>query len=107
MVIAWPNRIKDAGGIRHQFHHVIDIVPTILDAAGGSWDFTVGKAGQKHASRQPLLPGRSGPRYRVLSSVRAIDPCFSIAARLCNRPNCSDCDASGSSQMCQNLKPNP
>jgi arylsulfatase A-like enzyme len=34
MVIAWPNRIKDAGGIRHQFHHVIDIVPTILDAAG-------------------------------------------------------------------------
>ncbi len=34
MCIAWPNRIKDAGGIRHQFHHVIDIVPTILDAAG-------------------------------------------------------------------------
>ena len=26
-----PNRIKDAGGIRHQFHHVIDIVPTILE----------------------------------------------------------------------------
>src|SRR5262249_51313396 len=34
MVIAWPNRIKDAGGIRHQFHHMIDIVPTILEAAG-------------------------------------------------------------------------
>jgi arylsulfatase A-like enzyme len=34
MVIAWPNRIKDAGGIRTQFHHIIDIVPTILDAAG-------------------------------------------------------------------------
>jgi len=34
MVIAWPNRIKDAGGIRTQFHHMIDIVPTILDAAG-------------------------------------------------------------------------
>jgi arylsulfatase A-like enzyme len=32
MAIAWPARIKDAGGIRHQFHHVIDIVPTILDA---------------------------------------------------------------------------
>jgi hypothetical protein len=25
---------KDAGGIRNQFHHVIDIVPTILEAAG-------------------------------------------------------------------------
>jgi arylsulfatase A-like enzyme len=34
MAIAWPNRIKDAGGIRSQFHHVIDIVPTILEAAG-------------------------------------------------------------------------
>ncbi|MGY3616219.1 arylsulfatase A-like enzyme [Bradyrhizobium sp. USDA 10063] len=34
MVIAWPNRIKDAGGIRHQFHHMIDIVPTILDVTG-------------------------------------------------------------------------
>jgi arylsulfatase len=34
MVIAWPNRIKDAGGLRPQFHHIIDIVPTILEAAG-------------------------------------------------------------------------
>ncbi len=34
MVVAWPERIKDAGGIRHQFHHMIDIVPTILEAAG-------------------------------------------------------------------------
>jgi arylsulfatase len=33
MAIAWPNRIKDAGGIRTQFHHLIDIVPTILEAA--------------------------------------------------------------------------
>jgi arylsulfatase A-like enzyme len=34
MAMAWPARIKDAGGIREQFHHVIDIVPTILEAAG-------------------------------------------------------------------------
>jgi arylsulfatase A-like enzyme len=34
MVISWPNRIKDVGGIRPQFHHVIDIVPTILEATG-------------------------------------------------------------------------
>ncbi|WP_416066519.1 arylsulfatase [Rhizobium sp. ZK1] len=32
MAMAWPARIKDAGGIRTQFHHVIDIVPTILEA---------------------------------------------------------------------------
>jgi arylsulfatase A-like enzyme len=34
MAIAWPNRIKDAGGLRSQFHHMIDIVPTILEATG-------------------------------------------------------------------------
>ncbi len=34
MAMSWPARIKDAGGIRTQFHHVIDIVPTILEAAG-------------------------------------------------------------------------
>jgi arylsulfatase A-like enzyme len=33
MAISWPQVIKDKGGIRHQFHHVIDIVPTILEAA--------------------------------------------------------------------------
>ena len=32
MAISWPKRIKDAGGIRTQFHHVIDIAPTILEA---------------------------------------------------------------------------
>ena len=34
LAISWPARIKDVGGIRHQFHHMIDIVPTILEAAG-------------------------------------------------------------------------
>jgi arylsulfatase len=34
LVVAWPDRIKDAGGIRTQFHHVIDIAPTVLEAAG-------------------------------------------------------------------------
>jgi len=34
MVVSWPARIKDKGGLREQFVHVIDIVPTILEAAG-------------------------------------------------------------------------
>jgi arylsulfatase A-like enzyme len=34
LAISWPGHIKDAGGIRTQFHHVIDIVPTILEVAG-------------------------------------------------------------------------
>ena len=34
MVVSWPARIKDKGGLREQFLHVIDVVPTILEAAG-------------------------------------------------------------------------
>lgn len=33
MVVSWPARIKDKGGLRSQFTHVIDVVPTILEAA--------------------------------------------------------------------------
>jgi arylsulfatase A-like enzyme len=34
LVISWPGHISDPGGKRMQFHHVIDIAPTILEAAG-------------------------------------------------------------------------
>jgi arylsulfatase A-like enzyme len=34
LVISWPARIKDKGGLRTQFCHVIDIVPTIYEATG-------------------------------------------------------------------------
>jgi len=33
MCMSWPGHINDAGGIRGQFHHLIDVVPTILEAA--------------------------------------------------------------------------
>lgn len=34
LAISWPQRITAKGQIRSQFHHVIDIVPTILEATG-------------------------------------------------------------------------
>jgi len=34
MVVSWPARIKDKGGVREQFVHVIDVLPTILEATG-------------------------------------------------------------------------
>ncbi len=34
MVVSWPNGIEDKGGMRDQFMHVIDVVPTILEVAG-------------------------------------------------------------------------
>jgi arylsulfatase len=34
VAMSWPGHITDVGGIRRQFHHFIDIVPTILEATG-------------------------------------------------------------------------
>lgn len=33
-IVHWPRGIAASGEVRHQFHHVIDVVPTVLDAAG-------------------------------------------------------------------------
>jgi arylsulfatase A-like enzyme len=33
-IVHWPNGIDEAGGVRSQFTHVIDVAPTILEAAG-------------------------------------------------------------------------
>ena len=34
LVVYWPKQIKNGGGVRSQFHYVIDVAPTILEAAG-------------------------------------------------------------------------
>jgi arylsulfatase len=34
MVVAWPRRIRDRGGLRSQFVHAIDLAPTLLELAG-------------------------------------------------------------------------
>ena len=33
-IVRWGNGIKARGELRHQFHHVIDVAPTVLEAAG-------------------------------------------------------------------------
>jgi arylsulfatase len=34
MIVHWPNGIAAGGELRHQFHHVIDVAPTVLEVAG-------------------------------------------------------------------------
>jgi len=55
MAISWPARITDKGGIRPQFHHMIDIVPTILQAAGISAPKVVDGIAQKPIEGTSLL----------------------------------------------------
>jgi arylsulfatase A-like enzyme len=47
MVMSWPGHIKDVGGVRSQFHHMIDIMPTILESAGIQAPATVNGIAQK------------------------------------------------------------
>jgi arylsulfatase len=47
LVISWPKRIREGGTVRTQFHHVIDIVPTILEAAGIAEPTSVDGVAQK------------------------------------------------------------
>jgi arylsulfatase A-like enzyme len=34
LIVHWPAGMTARGAVRHQFHHVIDVLPTVLDAAG-------------------------------------------------------------------------
>ncbi|MBB3447254.1 arylsulfatase [Rhizobium sp. BK379] len=47
VVMSWPGHITDVGGIRRQFSHVIDVVPTILEATGIPAPETINGIAQK------------------------------------------------------------
>lgn len=80
MVVSWPARIKDRGGIRTQWHHVIDIVPTILEATGAQQPSIVNGAAQKPiegVSMAYTFDGAKAPstrrtQYFELFGMRAI-----------------------------------
>jgi arylsulfatase len=56
MVVSWPRRITDKGGLRSQFLHLIDIAPTILEAAGVPQPQVVNGIAQKPIEGVSMLP---------------------------------------------------
>ena len=75
-IVHWPAGFEAKGEIRTQFTHVIDIAPTVLDAAGlAEPTFVNGVqqkpiAGREHALRVRRRGGRRAPRDAVLRDVR-------------------------------------
>jgi arylsulfatase A-like enzyme len=55
LVISWPSRIKDRGGLRDQFAFVADLAPTILAAAGVEAPATVNGVAQQPIDGLSLL----------------------------------------------------
>jgi arylsulfatase A-like enzyme len=80
MVISWPDRIKDKGGIRTQFHHVIDIAPTILEAVGVQMPAMLNGVPQKpiegvsmvYSFDDPKAPSTRRTQYFEMFANRAI-----------------------------------
>jgi arylsulfatase A-like enzyme len=80
LAISWPARIKDKGSIRSQFAHVIDIVPTIYEAAGITPPTVMDGTQQKPLEGVSLVytfdnanaPTRHGTQYFEMLGNRAI-----------------------------------
>jgi arylsulfatase A-like enzyme len=64
MVMSWPKRIKDVGGLRDQFHHVIDIMPTILEVAGINAPVSINGVAQKPLDGVSMAYTWDDPRAR-------------------------------------------
>jgi arylsulfatase len=80
LVVSWPARIKDKGGIRSQFHHVIDIMPTILEAAGVPVPKSINGVSQKpvegvsmvYSFDEAKVPSKRQTQYFEMLGNRAI-----------------------------------
>lgn len=61
LVVSWPARIKQPGGLRSQFHHVNDVAPTIYEAAGITFPETVDGVAQIPLEGKSLLYSFNDP----------------------------------------------
>ena len=94
MAVSWPRKIKDAGGLRTQFHHVIDIMPTILEAAGIPQPQSVGGVEQEPIEGVSMLysfdsagaPSTRRTQYFEILANRAIYHDGWVAACFHGRP---------------------
>jgi len=80
MVVSWPGSIGDHGGLRDQWHHVIDVLPTILDALGVQQPTVLNGVAQRpiegvsmrYTFDQPTAPSTRRTQYFELFGNRAI-----------------------------------
>ncbi len=61
LIVRWPKRIRDQGGIRRQFHHVCDLTPTVLDARGITPPAAIGGVSQQPLEGSSLVYSFDAP----------------------------------------------
>ena len=80
LVVHWPKRITQGGGLRPQFHHVIDVAPTVLEAAGipqprevnGFSQHPIEGVSMVYTFDDPAAPSRHTTQYFEMFGNRAI-----------------------------------
>ena len=80
MIVSWPSHIKGTHGIRSQFHHVVDITPTILEATGipepkvvdGVKQMPMAGVSLAYTFNDPKAEGRHRTQYFETGGHRAI-----------------------------------
>ncbi len=80
VIVRWPERIKAKGGLRSQFTHVIDVAPTILEAAGlpeptsvnGTVQSPIEGVSMAYAFNDPKAPERHTTQYFEMFGNRAV-----------------------------------
>lgn len=80
LIVRWPREIADPGGIRTQFHHAVDLTPTMLDITGLELPASVKGVEQKplegtslrYTFRSGDEPSRKDTQYFEMNGQRAI-----------------------------------
>jgi arylsulfatase len=80
LIIAWPGQIRARGEMRHQYHHAIDITPTILDCCGIEPPETINGYAQspiqgvsmRYTFEQPEAPTTRETQYYEMLGTRGI-----------------------------------
>jgi arylsulfatase A-like enzyme len=80
MVMHWPEGIKSPGQIRSQFHHVVDVAPTVLEAAKIPQPSTVNGIPQRamdgvsmlYSAEAPKAPDRRTTQYFEMFGNRGV-----------------------------------
>jgi arylsulfatase len=80
LIVHWPARIRDRGRIRPQYHHVIDVVPTVLEILGieapavyrGVHQIPVHGASLAYTFEEPDAPTRKVSQHYEMLGDRAL-----------------------------------
>jgi arylsulfatase len=79
-VVSWPGHVADPGGVRTQFHHAVDVAPTVYEAIGvtppstyrGSDQIPIAGTSMLYTLDAPGAPTTKGAQYFEMNGHRGI-----------------------------------